>query len=197
MKFPHIAACLSLLISPMHAGKFDGISLGASIGGNLASLKDSSVTDRFKQLGANGKVYAGIGKSFLDIVFVGAEIFGRYSFFVKPEDAKKGSVDGAPQFGGYAKAGLRPTENFLIYGLYGAQSSTAKIKGAFENFFEPSEGTWSTFFGAGMEYAIGIGTAVRLEALYEPNTSFKIKDIPNLAYDASFFSFNLGIVIYL
>lgn len=197
MRFSYIAACLSLLISPQHAGKFDGISLGASIGGNLASLKDSSIADGFKQLGANGKVYAGIGKSFLDIVFVGAEIFGRYSFFVKPEDAKKGSVDGAPQFGGYVKAGLRPTENFLIYGLYGAQSSATKIKGAIENFFEPSEGMWSTFFGAGMEYAIGLGAAARIEGIYEPGTSFKIKDIPDLTYDASFFSFNVGVVVYL
>lgn len=197
MKTSYAALCLSLLLAPLHAGKFDGISLGASIGGNLASLKGSSATDGFKQLGANGKLYAGIGKSFLDILFVGAEVFGRYSFFVKPEDTSKESVDGAPQFGGYAKLGLRPTENLLIYGLYGAQSSSTKIKGALEKFFEPSEGTWSTFFGAGMEYAIGVGAAVRLEGLYEPNTSFKIKDIPDLTYDASFFSFNLGMVVYL
>lgn len=135
MKLSRIAVCLSLLMSLIHAGKFDGVSLGASIGGNLASLKDSSVTNGFKQLGANGKVYAGIDKSFLDIIFVGAEAFGRYSFFVKPEDASKGSIDGAPQFGGYVKAGLRPTENLLIYGVYGVQSSSSKIKGALEKFF--------------------------------------------------------------
>lgn len=197
MKLSCAAACVSLLTSPLHAGKFDGISLGASIGGNLASLKDTSVTDGFKQLGANGKLYVGFGKSLFDIIFIGAEAFGRYSFFVKPDEAKKGFVDGTPQCGGYIKAGLRPTENVLIYGLYGVQSSSTKIKGAMENFFESSEGAWSTFFGAGMEYSIGVGAAVRLEGIYEPNTTFKIKDIPNLSYDTTFFSINLGMVIYL
>lgn len=197
MKISHTIVCLSLLMSPLYAGKFDGLSLGASIGGNIASLKDSSVTDGVKQLGANGKLYAGIGKSFLDMIFVGAEAFGRYGFFVKPENATKESIDGSPQFGGYLKAGLRPTENLLIYGLYGVQSSSAKIKGAFEKLFEPSEGAWSTFFGAGIEYAIGVGTAARLEGLYEPKTSFTVKELPNLSYDTNFFFFNVGIVIYM
>ncbi|GEM_PF-1847827 len=197
MKISHVAVCLSLLAPSIHAGKFDGLSLGASIGGNLASLKDSTVNTGLKQLGANGKLYAGIGKSFLDMVFVGAEVFGRYSFFIKPEDEIKKSVDGSPQFGGYLKTGLRPTENLLIYGLYGVQSSTAKIKGAFEKLFEPAEGAWSTFFGAGIELAIGLGAAARIEGIYEPGTSFKIKDIPDLTYDASFFSFNVGVVVYL
>lgn len=72
-----------------------------------------------------------------------------------------------------------------------------KSRALWKSFFESSEGSWSTFWGAGMEYAIGVGAAVRLEALYEPNTSFKVKDIPNLTYDASFVSVNLGIAIYL
>lgn len=199
MKLPNAILCLALATAPLHAGKFDGISLGASIGGNLASLKDRSVTDGFKQQGANGKLYAGIGKSFLDLVFVGAEAFGRYSLFVKSEDVKQGSVDGAPQFGGHVKAGLRPTENLLLYGLYGVQSSSIKIKSAIavKNLFEQSEGAWSTFFGAGIEYAIGVGVTMRIEGVYEPNDSFKMKDIPTLSYDASFFSFNVGVVIYL
>ena len=197
MKVFFAPVCLMLLSTTLHAGKFDGVSLGASIGGDLASLKEGSVTDGFKQLGANGKIYAGIGKSFLDIVFVGAEAFGRYSFFVKPEEAKKGSVDGAPQFGGYLKAGIRPSENLLLYGIYGIQSSSAKIKNAVEKVFEPTDGTWSTLMGAGFEYAIGVGAAVRVEGVYEPNTSFKIKDIPDQSFDANFFSLNLGIVVCL
>ena len=66
MKSFFATLCLILVSTSPHAGKFDGVSLGASIGGNLASLKERSVTDGFKQLGANGKLYAGIGKSFLD-----------------------------------------------------------------------------------------------------------------------------------
>ncbi len=185
------------MLTPLHAGKFDGVSLGASIGGNLASLKMGDVTDGFKQLGANGKLYAGLGKSFMDIIFVGAEAFARYSFFVKSEDINKGSVDAAPQFGGYIKAGIRPSENLLLYGIYGMQSSSAKIKNAVEKIFEPTDGTWSTLMGAGFEYALGVGIAVRAEGVYEPDTSFKIKDIPDQSYDANFFSINLGIVVYL
>ncbi|QOL20060.1 outer membrane beta-barrel protein [Candidatus Bodocaedibacter vickermanii] len=197
MKSFFATLCLILVSTSPYAGKFDGVSLGASIGGNLASLKERSVTDGFKQLGANGKLYAGIGKSFLDIIFVGAEAFGRYSFFVKSEDVNKGSVDAAPQFGGYLKAGIRPSENLLLYGIYGIQSSSAKIKNAIEKIFEPTDGTWSTLMGAGFEYALGVGTAVRAEGVYEPNTSFKIKDIPDQAYDANFFSINIGVVVYL
>jgi hypothetical protein len=197
MKSFFFAVVLMLLLPPINAGKFDGVSLGASIGGNIASLKQRSVTDGFKQLGANGKLYAGIGKSFLDVIFVGVEAFGRYSLFVKSEDANKGSVDAAPQFGGYLKTGIRPSENLLLYGIYGIQTSSAKIKNAVENFFEPTDGTWSTIIGAGFEYAIGVGAAVRVEGIYEPDTSFKIKDIPNLSYDVNFFSLSLGIVVYL
>lgn len=197
MKSFFSALYLMLALTPLCAGKFDGVSLGASIGGNLASLKEGSVTDGFKQLGANGKLYAGIGKSFLDIFFVGAEAFGRYSLFVKSEDVNKGSVDGAPQFGGYLKAGIRPSENLLLYGIYGIQSSSAKITNAVEKIFEPTEGAWSTLMGIGFEYALGVGTAVRAEGVYEPNTSFKIKDIPDQSYDANFFSINIGIVVYL
>ncbi|MBH1990015.1 MAG: outer membrane beta-barrel protein [Alphaproteobacteria bacterium] len=197
MKSFFATLCLILVSTSPYAGKFDGVSLGASIGGNLASLKERSVTDGFKQLGANGKLYAGIGKSFLDIIFVGAEAFGRYSFFVKAEDVNKGSVDAAPQFGGHIKAGIRPSENLLLYGIYGMQSSSAKIKNAVEKIFEPTDGTWSTLMGAGFEYALGVGIAVRAEGVYEPDTSFKIKDIPDQSYDANFFSINLGIVVYL
>ncbi|MDP3936340.1 MAG: outer membrane beta-barrel protein [Alphaproteobacteria bacterium] len=197
MKSFFAAICLMLLLEPLHAGKFDGVSVGASIGGNMASLKEGAVTDGFKQMGANGKLYAGIGKSFLDIIFVGAEAFGRYSFFVKTEDANKGSVDGAPQFGGYLKAGVRLSENLLLYSIYGIQSSSAKIKNAVEKIFEPTDGTWSTLIGTGIEYAIGVGAVVRVEGIYEPNTSFKIKDIPNQSYDVNFFSVNLGIAVYL
>ncbi len=197
MKSFFATICLMLMLTPLHAGKFDGVSLGASIGGNLASLKMGDVTDGFKQLGANGKLYAGLGKSFMDIIFVGAEAFARYSFFVKSEDINKGSVDAAPQFGGYIKAGIRPSENLLLYGIYGMQSSSAKIKNAVEKIFEPTDGTWSTLMGAGFEYALGVGIAVRAEGVYEPDTSFKIKDIPDQSYDANFFSINLGIVVYL
>lgn len=186
-----------LSLSLIHGGKFDGVSLGASIGGNMASLKETSITDGFKQLGANGKIYAGIGKSFLDILFIGTEVFGRYSFFVKPEDVQKESMEGSSQFGGYLKVGVRPTENLLIYGLYGVQTSSAKIRNALEKFFEPSDGSWSNIIGGGMEYAFGLGTAVRLEGLYEPETKFTLKDITNIEYKANFFSLNLGIVIYL
>ncbi|MDP3641214.1 MAG: outer membrane beta-barrel protein [Alphaproteobacteria bacterium] len=197
MKSFFSTAFLMLALTTPHAGKFEGVSLGASIGGNLASLKEGSVTDGFKQLGANGKLYAGIGKSFLDIIFVGTEAFGRYSFFVKSEDVNKGSVDAAPQFGGYLKAGIRPSENLLFFGIYGIQSSSAKIKNAVEKIFEPTDGTWSTLMGAGFEYALGVGTAVRAEGIYEPSASFKIKDIPDQVYDANFFSINIGIVVYL
>lgn len=197
MKSFFTAVFLSLVSTSLHAGKFDGVSLGASIGGNIASLKEGSVTDGFKQLGANGKLYAGIGKSFLDILFVGAEAFGRYSIFVKPDAMNKGSVDATPQFGGYVKVGIRPSENLLLYGTYGIQSSSDKIKNAVEKIFEPTNGTWSTLMSAGFEYALGVGTAVRVEGVYEPNVSFKIKDIPDQFYDANFFSINLGIVIYL
>jgi opacity protein-like surface antigen len=189
--------CLTLLLAPTHAGKFDGVSLGASIGGNIASLKEGSVTDGFKQIGANGKLYAGFGKSFLDIIFVGAEAFGRNSFFVKSQDTNKSFVDAAPQFGGYLKAGMRPSENLLLYGIYGIQTSSAKVKNAVEKIFEPTDGTWSSLMGAGVEYALGVGVAVRAEGVYEPNTSFKLKDIPNQSYDANFFSLNLGVVVYL
>lgn len=178
-------------------GKFDGVSFGASIGANIASLKEKSITDGVKQLGANGKIYLGLSKSFLDVIFVGAEAFGRYSLFVKTEDFKKETAEGAPQFGGYLRAGIRPTENFLIYGLYGIQSNSAKIKGAFDKLFERQGGNWSTIIGAGIEYAFGLGTAVRLEGTYEPETSFKITDVPNITYDVNFFSLNLGIALYL
>lgn len=196
MKSFFSALYLMLALTPLCAGKFDGISLGASIGGNLASLKEGSVTDGFKQLGANGKLYAGIGKSLLDIIFVGAEAFGRYSFFVKPEDTNKSSLDMAPQFGGYLKAGIRPSENLLLYGIYGIQSSSAKIKNAVEKIFEPTNEAWTTLIGAGFEYALGVGTAVRAEGVYEPNASFKLKDLPDQTYDANFFSINLGVVVY-
>jgi opacity protein-like surface antigen len=178
-------------------GKFDGISLGASIGADIASLKEKSITEGVKQPGANGKIYVGLNKSFLDIIFIGAEAFGRYSFFVKAEASKKENAEAAPQFGGYLRAGIRPSENFLIYGLYGIQSSSTKIKGGFDKLFERQGGSWSTIIGAGIEYAFGLGTAVRLEGTYEPETSFKITDVPDMTYDANFFSLNLGVTLYL
>lgn len=55
--------CLMILLTTPHAGKFDGVSLGASIGGNLASLKEKSVADGFKQLGANGKLTPALEKA--------------------------------------------------------------------------------------------------------------------------------------
>jgi opacity protein-like surface antigen len=197
MKFLNVVMVASAFLSACNAGKFDGISLGASVGGNMASLKESSINDRFSRFGANGKLFGGICKSLFDTVFVGVEVYGRYSFFVKDEDNKKADVEGAPQFGGYLKAGLRPSENLLVYGVYGIQSNYTKIKNAVKKVFEPSDSGWSTFFGGGVEYALALGVAVRLEGLYEPNTSFKLKDIPNLSYDASFFSINIGIAAYI
>lgn len=197
MKGLNILAVVASLSNGVNAGKFDGISLGASIGGNLASLKESSIKDGFSRFGANGKIFAGICKSLLDTVFIGAEIYGRYSFFMKSEENTKGDVEAAPQFGGYLKAGVRPSENLLIYGVFGLQSNAAKIKNSLKSVFEPTESGWTSFFGGGVEYALGLGLAVRLEGLYEPNISFKIKDIPNLSYYASFFSINVGLAAYL
>jgi hypothetical protein len=114
----------------VNAGKYDGVSLGASVGGNLASLKEASVNDGFSRFGANGKIFGGMCKSLADVLFVGVEVYGRYSFFMKTEENTKGDVEGAPQFGGYLKAGLRPSESLLIYGVYGVQGSYTKIKNA-------------------------------------------------------------------
>jgi opacity protein-like surface antigen len=197
MKLFKIITVVATLLTTINAGKFDGIFLGASIGGNLASLKETSIKDGFSRWGANGKIFGGICKSLADVLFVGVEVYGRYSFFVKTEENTKGDVEGAPQFGGCLKAGLRPSENLLIYGVYGIQGNYTKIKNSLQKFFEPSDGGWSTFFGGGVEYALGLGVAVRLEGVYEPNISFKIKDIPDLSYDASFFSINLGLAAYL
>lgn len=188
---------IAVFLTSVNAGKFDGISFGASIGGNLASLKDASVKDELRQFGANGKIFGGICKSLADVLLVGAEIFGRYSFFVKSEGPANGNVEGAPQLGGYVKIGVRPSESLLLYGVYGIQGNYAKIKGALNKIFEATDSGWSTFFGGGFEYALGLGAAVRLEGVYEPSLSFKVKDIPNLSYDANFFSINLGLVVYL
>lgn len=188
---------LFLLTEIIHAGKFDGIYLGAGVGANIASLKEKSMTDSFKQFGANGKIYAGIGKSLLDTIFIGAEGFARYSFFVKKEDVKKDNLEGASQFGGYLKAGLRPTENLLFYGLYGAQTNATKIKTAVGNILEPEDHTWTSVIGLGCEYAFGLGTAIRMEGLYEPENTFKIKDVPTIEYDTSYFSITFGLVVYL
>lgn len=185
-----------ILLNPLCAGKFDGISIGASVGANVASLKEKSITDGIKQFGANGKVYIGIGKCLLDFIFIGTEVFGRYGFFVKSDDPQKENVQGASQFGGYLKGGIRPTENILIYGLWGIQNNSAKIKSALDKLFEPSDGMWSTIIGAGIEYAFGLGTAVRVEGIYESERNFKITDISNMSYDTSFISVNLGLVIY-
>lgn len=186
----------TLSLSIIYGGKFDGISLGASVGANLASLKEKSINDRINQLGANGKIHAGISKSLLEFIFVGIEGFAQYSFFVKPEDIKRVAAEASPQFGGYLRAGIRPTENFLIYGLYGAQSSSTKIKGGLGQIFE-REKNWSTIIGAGVEYAFGLGTAVRIETTYEPETSFKLTEVPDITYDTNFFLINLGISLYL
>ncbi|MCP5322979.1 MAG: outer membrane beta-barrel protein [Candidatus Paracaedibacteraceae bacterium] len=188
---------LFLLPSTLHAGKFDGISVGAGIGANTAALKEKSTPDSLKQFGANGKIYVGVGKNFLDLIFIGAEGFGRYSFFVKQPDTMKENVEGAPQFGGYIKAGIRPTENLLIYALYGFQTNTVKIKNAFNNLFEPTDGTLNSMVGLGCEYAFALGAALRVEGVYEPEIPFKIKDVPHMEYNTSFFSINLGLVLYL
>src|SRR5690606_5362082 len=98
-----------IFFNPICAGKFDGISIGASVGANVASLKEKSFADGIKQFGANGKVYIGIGKCLLDFIFIGTEVFGRYGFFVKSDDPQKENVQGASQLGGYLKGGIRPT----------------------------------------------------------------------------------------
>ncbi len=197
MKLLNIMTAVVAFSTAVNAGKYDGISLGASVGGNLASLKEASVNDGFSRFGANGKIFGGMCKSLADVLFVGVEVYGRYSFFMKTEENTKGDVEGAPQFGGYLKAGLRPSESLLIYGVYGVQGSYTKIKNSLQKIFEPADSGWSTFFGGGVEYALGLGAAVRLEGVYEPNIPFKLKEIPDLVYNASFFSINLGLVAYL
>lgn len=197
MKKYFFVFALFFLTEIIHAGKFDGVYLGAGVGANIASLKEKSTTESIKQFGANGKIYAGIGKSLLDTLFIGAEGFARYSFFVKQSDIKEDSLEGAPQFGGCLKAGFRPTENLLFYGLYGVQTSATKIKNAFNNILEPDGNAWTSMIGIGGEYAFGLGSAVRIEGLYEPENSFKIKDIPAIEYNTCYFSINLGLVVYL
>jgi hypothetical protein len=192
-----ILALSGLLFTPVSEGKFDGLSFGASIGGNIASIKEAAVTDSLQQLGPNGKVYVGIGKSLLDFLFVGAEAYGRYSFFMKSKEPTKATVEGFPQFGAYLKAGLRPTEDLLIYGVFGLHTNSAQIKDRLETLFESRNASWSTMVGAGIEVSVALGTAVRVEVVYEPTQNFELKDVTTVGYEANFLSLNLGVVIYL
>lgn len=178
------------------SAKFNGISLGASGGGNYSSLKDASATDSLHQLGANGKLYVGLCKSLFDTLFVGVEGFGRYAFFKKTEKEST-MVDAGPQFGAYIKAGIQPTENILIYGLYGFQTNGAKLKEAAKAVFAESKESWNTILGGGVEYSFGLGAAARLEVTYEPEISFKFKDAAQQDYQAKFFNVNVGIILYI
>lgn len=178
--------------------KFDGIVLGASVGGNISTCGERSVSDTAKQLGANGKLYLGLGKSFLDVVFLGGEIFTGYDFLADPED-KKGAVhlDKTFKWGAYFKGGIRPTENLLIYGLFGLKHDSSSAAESLKSVFKQKEGAWGSIVGAGMEYAVGIGVAVRLEGLYEIEQTISFQDLPNLEFNKNQIGLNVGVLIYL
>ena len=185
------------LTKHLHAGKFDGLSLAAGIGTNVASFKELPTNDLAPRIGGNGKLYAGICKNLLELVFIGTEFFGEYRFFAPHLTSLQPTTQTGPQFGGYLKAGLRVSDNLLVYALYGSQTNAIKVQNALTKLFEENQETWSTIVGTGLEYVLGLSIAVRVEGTYAPDIHFKLQEIPNLEYSSNFLSINIGIVVYL
>ncbi len=179
------------------AAKFNGISGGASIGGNIASLKGGNLADTLKQWGANGKAYLGVGKTLADIVFLGVEGFCEYNFLAQDQEKEGNFLENSFQFGGYVRAGVCPSENILVYGVFGTQTNTSKVKEVVRNLMSESHSGWSSMVGAGIEYSLAMGTVLRLEGVYISGQCFELKDVQNLKFESDFVTINLGIMFYL
>lgn len=191
-----VFTCAALLNISAH-GKFSGVSAGGSIGGNVSSLKGGSIKDTLDQWGGNTKVYLGIGKSILDLAYIGIEGFAEYNFLPKKDDLKTGRLESGAQFGGYVRAGFRPTENILTYGLFGYQTNTTSVNNILDALKSNSQSGWSSMVGIGVEYAIALGAAIRVEGIYIPEQKFELKDVPDMKFESDFISINVGVIVYL
>lgn len=184
--------------SPTHLyGKFGGLSAGASVGGNISTLKGGNLKTDLNQWGGNAKLYLGIGKSVVDLIYVGVEAFGEYNFLPKSEMTNASRLESGVQIAGYLRAGIHPTDNTLVYALYGVQTKTSKVKSLTANFMSNSESGWSSIAGIGFEYALALGAVIRLEGIYVPEQKFEMKDVQNLKFESDFISVNIGVIVYL
>lgn len=195
-----IAGFILLVASSNINAKFDGVVLGASVGGNINHLKDKDLSDQVRQLGANGKIYLGLGKSFLDALFLGGEVFMGYDFLANPEEEKgkaTASLNNSFKWGGYLKAGLRPTEDFLLYGLFGVQNNNTSASKTIKGLLTQKDGVWTSVVGVGIEYAVSLGISIRLEGFYEIEQSIQFKELQGLDFNKNQLTINIGIAGYI
>lgn len=197
MKHLKLILLVTLLLSPNLNAKYDGIVLGASVGGNISDLKEKDASETIQQLGGNGKLYLGLGKSFLDTVFLGGELFMGYDFLADPDKASTTKLGNNFKWGAYLRAGARPSENFLIYGLFGFQNNTTSAFNSVKSLLTQKEGAWTSVVGAGVEYAISLGLAARIEGFYEIGKTIQFNELQDLTLNKNQLTINVGLVLYI
>lgn len=168
-------------------GARENVNYAAGVGAGILSNSPIRVN------GFVGGLFAGYGKYFENLYYLGAEIFGNYSsandnntISVFSTVIGNTNIKARGGFGVSILPGIKPTETTLVYAKLGYNRSNFRVQENLTNTGVPSYSSVSSSnWGDGINYGIGIETAIyerfslRGEFTHTDFGSFRNAALPN------------------